>query len=226
MIKKVSYQNKIHGEFDMGELDYDLNFIREIWEEEYYFKNGFEIQKGMKVVDVGAHVGLFSVLADRLGAEVIAFEPFPAHFRLLQKNLVRNECENVVPLNFALERFTGLEQLNVQKEDVKERNLGTSYIGQTKEEFKPFDIVTLSTRDFLNMWGDKIDYLKLDCEGSEYPILYTLDTNVLKSIKYITMEFHGKPEKGRELETFLKQCGFTTYFDWSYGEQGRLQAKR
>ncbi|MFN9623111.1 MAG: FkbM family methyltransferase [Cyanobacteriota bacterium] len=44
-----------------------------------------------RFLNIGANAGYFCLLADRLGLDVIAFEPEPAAFRLLQRNLALND---------------------------------------------------------------------------------------------------------------------------------------
>lgn len=44
-----------------------------------------------RFINIGANAGYFCLLADQLGLEVIAFEPEPAAFRLLQRNLALND---------------------------------------------------------------------------------------------------------------------------------------
>ena len=56
------------------------------------------LEPGMHVVDVGAHVGYYSLLCARcVGAQgsVRAFEPEPDNFRLLHANLLLNDVRNV-----------------------------------------------------------------------------------------------------------------------------------
>ncbi len=55
-------------------------------------------------VDIGAHIGYYTLLASKLvgpGGKVYAFEPSPGAFRALEQNLVRNGVTNVMPLNVA-----------------------------------------------------------------------------------------------------------------------------
>jgi FkbM family methyltransferase len=59
------------------------------------------------VVDGGANIGLFSMLAGKRAKQVFAFEPNPRNFALLTNNLVRNRCENVVPIRAALSDRVG-----------------------------------------------------------------------------------------------------------------------
>jgi len=56
----------------------------------------------------------------------------------------------------------------------------------------------------------RIDYLKMDCEGAEYDILFKCKDSVLRKIKKIGMEPHYIDEKKNvnELKTFLVAKGF------------------
>lgn len=76
-----------------------FDFVKESFEKEgvweprttEYIKN--HLKKGQIFVDVGANVGYYSVLASRLGAKVIAFEPSKENRELLEKNIKENKCE-------------------------------------------------------------------------------------------------------------------------------------
>ncbi len=60
---------------------------------------------------------------------------------------------------------------------------------------------------------DKIDLLKLDCEGSEYKILYQCPSNQFKRISAICLETHkgeNENENTRSLAQFLQERGFCT----------------
>jgi FkbM family methyltransferase len=58
--------------------------------------------KGKRVVDAGAHVGLFSLAASTFAKEVISLEPHPVNFKLLQLNLEINNTRNIISINKAL----------------------------------------------------------------------------------------------------------------------------
>ena len=67
--------------------------------------NGRNIKKGDTVIDIGAGIGEFSVLASKLVGErgkVISIEPSPEDFDTLMVNLKTNKCHNVTPLNLAI----------------------------------------------------------------------------------------------------------------------------
>lgn len=64
------------------------------------------IKPGMTVVDVGAHIGYYTLLSGRLvgdTGEVYAFEPDPSYYSLLKKNIEVNKLASIVwPFNFAV----------------------------------------------------------------------------------------------------------------------------
>ncbi len=57
------------------------------------------LKEGDTFIDVGAHIGYFTVLASQIlgpKGKVLSFEPFPANFQYLQKNIKLNNLENVI----------------------------------------------------------------------------------------------------------------------------------
>lgn len=71
---------------------------------EYEYFPEFELKRfrGKRIVDAGAHVGLYSLVASTFAKEVVSVEPHPLNFKLLQLNLYRNDVQNVIPINKAL----------------------------------------------------------------------------------------------------------------------------
>src|SRR5205085_647179 len=76
-----------------------------------YFAGGFEIKKGDIVVDIGAHIGLFSLCAAQDASKVYAFEPLQDNFKLLEENIKQNNCKNIFPFQMAVARKTGQQEL-------------------------------------------------------------------------------------------------------------------
>src|SRR5260370_19378228 len=70
----------------------------------------------MTVVDIGAHGGYFSLIgASRVGAtgRVYAFEPYPASFEELQRNIEPNGYKNIHAVRKAVSDRTGVHKLLV-----------------------------------------------------------------------------------------------------------------
>ena len=63
---------------------------------------------------------------------------------------------------------------------------------------------------------EQVDFLKLDCEGSEYSILYNASAEVLGKIRRMAIETHlsnTERHNTAELSDYLKSKGFSTNMD-------------
>ena len=151
--------------------------------DEQVIRGGFEraelhlvekmLKPGMTVLDVGAHHGLYTLLAaKRVGAQgrVIAFEPSSRERKRLRKHLWVNRCSNVRIAGCALGESAGeadfflVEGLHdwcnsLRPPDVEERT-STVRIGVRRLD------------DVLERLGiNKVDFVKLDVEGAELGVL-------------------------------------------------------
>jgi FkbM family methyltransferase len=120
------------------------------------------------VIDVGAHVGAFSVMtAKRLkNGLVISFEPNPDIYRLLKFNVYLNGLRNVIPLNVALADFCGKTGLVVP------RDPSGGYLAPDVYGTRAFD-VQVKTLDAvcLERGIERVNFIKIHAEGSEIAIL-------------------------------------------------------
>ena len=75
----------------------DLAIFHEVWDHERYTAGPIgEVARRGTVVDVGAHIGLFSLFACRViqAIRIVRVEPDPLNFELLSKDLALNQGEN------------------------------------------------------------------------------------------------------------------------------------
>ena len=148
------------------------------------------LEPGMTFVDIGAHIGWFSVLASRVvgpSGSVIAVEPEPGTIPLLKANLWRNRCANAVVLPLAAYEHTGHLALVVSDENRAGSGvLPPSYRGQT--------MVACARLDDL-LPGRKIDVVKVDAEGTDHIALRGME-QVLRAGRGTTavVEFWPKVE--------------------------------
>lgn len=63
---------------------------------------------------------------------------------------------------------------------------------------------------------EQIDFLKMDCEGSEGSILQSVPKEYLKKVNKITMEFHDHLSRldHNDLQKLLEEAGFNTKLKW------------
>jgi len=128
----------------------------------------FPRDSGGLFVDIGANFGWYSCLFSRFAGaagRVIAFEPEPRNFRLLQDSLSRNECRNVTALQEGVGADAGVMQLHLYKPSNPGRHslLATSG-GAT------VDVAIVSLDDRLAALGlahEPIALMKIDVEGFE-----------------------------------------------------------
>jgi FkbM family methyltransferase len=126
------------------------------------------ITDGDVVVDLGAHVGYYTLLAARrVGPEgrVFAFEPNPDNFRLLVKNIDLNFYSNVIPVQKAVSNETGEAELFLQGGAThslfrKSENSNKSVLVQTTSLDEYFQTIEQRLRS-------RITLIKMDIEGAE-----------------------------------------------------------
>lgn len=118
------------------------------------------------VVDIGANIGLHSLILDRCGYKVRAFEPDPRHYDLLSANLKRNGCANVEAIAAAVsDREGDLEFVRVLG-----NTTGSHLAGSKPNPYGELDrfAVKLVDIESIMSWAD---FIKLDAEGHERQIL-------------------------------------------------------
>ncbi len=168
----------------------------------------FKIKEKDIVIDIGAHVGYFSIYSsiNAKNGKIFAFEPYDKSFKVLIKNLEINQIKNVIPQNLGVTRESGTNTLYFKKNFA----IGNSIYKNTDSDSK-IEIKTISLQDIIkNNDIQKINILKLDCEGAEYQILLNLNHQTLEKIDKIVSEMHPKIEnfKIKDVKEFLTINGF------------------
>ena len=70
-----------------------------------YLQHGVVLKEGDTVFDVGANIGMFSLMCSKLcnnNVNIYAFEPIPAIYNVLQRNIKRHNSEGVRSFNYGL----------------------------------------------------------------------------------------------------------------------------
>jgi FkbM family methyltransferase len=160
------------------------------------------------IVDIGGHIGLFSLLASamRPNLPIYSFEPHDDNFKLLKQNLKDNNAQNAKAIREAVSDQVGEADLILSQQDLN-HSLTLAIEPTGKTQTVP---TTTLERIFEQFKIDRCGLLKIDCEGSEYEILYSTPRAIFDKIQGIFLEYHEWSEKGLAdaLKIHLEKMGF------------------
>jgi FkbM family methyltransferase len=190
----------------------------------------FTPKEGDIVIDIGAHIGLYTIISSkRVGAngKVVAIEADPENFEMLTSNIKLNQLTNVIPLNYAVySKETKLKLYLPSGESgfTKYNTIMPNWIN-TQEKFVEVNANTLDYLLQLNkIRQEEVNWIKIDVEGAEFEVLKGA-TNVLSKSKdvAILMELHGPPHIYRpKVEELVNLYNFKIEFEKSYEENGSM----
>ena len=171
------------------------------------------VRPGMHVVDVGANIGLYSLLLARLvgpGGSVQAFEPEPNLFAILRENCESNNATNIVPFQCALGQTSGVALFHRSAFNSGDNRLGPASVGHDALE------VRVERFDDLQP-GSKPDFVKIDVQGHELAALSGME-DALSSGLNTRVLFEFSPAALRKAGTapellpeFFRERGFELY---------------
>jgi FkbM family methyltransferase len=137
----------------------------------------FNTKQGDIVVDVGAHIGKYTIIASkRVGAngKVIAIEAHPGNYEMLNRNIKLNGLTNVTTLNYAVYSKESKVKLFLPGEKSNHSIYNTLLPSRATDEGK-FVEVTADTLDNLlqknGISNAEVNWLKIDVEGAELEVL-------------------------------------------------------
>lgn len=198
--------------FNLRKNTFDSGVIIESWWLKSYTRHLKNIQDNALIIDIGAHIGAFSLLAATkyTQSHIFAFEPSIENFALLNKNIKTNNLtKRISSFNSAV---TGGKKktitLNLHPSNLGMHSVVFDYTlgekGQRQEV-----LTTSLDRIFSENKIKTCHLLKLDCEGAEYDILFAAPKNTLEKINNIVMEYNDH-EDIEKLKKFLEDAGFKT----------------
>ena len=127
-----------------------------------------------RTLDIGANVGLHSIVMARCGMAVVSYEPDPTHFSWLMENVQLNRCETVRPVQAAVSDHAG------QMEFVRVLgNTTGSHLAGAKHPYGELERFPVRVEDFATLVAD-VDFVKIDAEGHEPEILFAAPVETWK----------------------------------------------
>lgn len=226
--KKDAFNFQLRNSFQLNVPGQLLSAFRECFLDEIYIrrlpdtvlKNLENKKKEVVVVDIGANAGFFSLFMFSLfpKARVYAFEPMPYNYNILHtyskkyphfkwhavNKAVSNTNAEITLHASKIDGYTTLASVFHSARNDKEITVEATTLEKVVEEYKL----------------DNIDFLKLDCEGAEYAILYSLPKAILEKVAVITIETHtgAKPKENIfSMVNYLKE----NKYELEYLDEGK-----
>lgn len=172
---------------------------------------GAHLRPGMTVLDIGAHVGYYTVLAGRLVGPrglVVAFEPSPRNFELLLANVWRNGLTNVVCLPWAASDRSGFASLHLAR-----ANTGDHRIYPLDEPRETVPVRAAALDDVATL-KPPVDVVKIDVQGAEEAVvrgaerLLAASPDVLATVEFGPRELTAFGSEPRALLAYYRSLGF------------------
>jgi FkbM family methyltransferase len=157
-----------------------------------------------KAVDIGANMGLHSIVMSRCGFSVRAFEPDPVHVALLKRNLELNAATSVDIVQAAVSDHEG----TMEFVRVKGNTTGSHLAGAKANPYGDLDRFTVEVQSFADAVTGA-DLVKVDAEGHEVVILTSLSKGGWASLDALVEV--GTPQNAAELFAHFQAIGVLLY---------------
>ena len=201
-------------------LSDSVNIIaNELNNNDYDFQNIY-FKEGDIVIDIGANVGMVSILLAKQFPflKIYSFEPLKENYDNLLKNIELNNIPDgiITAENKAVTKDGRLINMSINS-----ANKGGSSTADiisinsimTKENCQ---IESITLKEIFKKYNiNKLKLLKIDCEGSEYEILYNANTDILNKIENLRGEFHENKDLTDEYD-IDKLCDYVSKYIKNY----------
>jgi FkbM family methyltransferase len=173
------------------------------------------IKSGDVVVDIGAHIGYYTLIAAAIVGKkgrVYAFEPNHKNFQILKKNVEENNYKNIVLINKAVSNRNKKGFLFLNSE-----NTGDHRVFDSKDSRKVETIQTITLDKYFDNKEKEIHMLKMDIQGSEANA-FQGGIKIIKKSKNIKIISEFQPAlikmsgmSAKKYLHLLRQVGFKIY---------------
>lgn len=191
-----------------------------------------KIREGDIVIDVGAYIGIFSLVASkRVGPKgcIYSFEPVPISYERLMRNIKINKAQNIKAYNWGLSNRNEILPINVPRKIPGEATLCQTSATEIYRGIKvQKDVIEISLKPFDTFYNEeclnKVNIVKIDAEGEELKILrgmkYVLKSNDL--ILFIEINPYLIKNSGGSIEELMKIL-YNSGFKYIYSHKLNLK---
>ena len=186
--------------FEMGAItSVDLFGLDELIIFSYYWSQRFQYKK---TADLGANIGLHSILMEKCGYEVVSFEPDPKTFARLEVNVSFNsKSGKIIPKQKAVSTDSGTLEFT----RVLGNTTGSHLSGAKPNPYGDLERFEVNTESFTDIMR-QADLLKIDVEGHEAAILTNTTRGDWENVDAI-VEI-GTAENAEQVFTHFSNIGF------------------
>ena len=198
----------------------DLMTLTNVWIVKEYVNEKINISDDDTIIDIGGHIGLFSLFMSQYckKGKIFSYEPVSQNFNLLRSNISLNQSKNIMPFNFAVSDKSSKIKIFLNDDQSGHSIISNEGPSEIIDSIQLKEIFEQNKIHVCNL-------LKLDCEGAEYAIIESLPEEYFKKIKKIMIEYHfadSKPELSRNLINKLRNVGFNISLNPHHNDMGFL----
>lgn len=164
-------------------------------------------ENGDIVIDIGGNIGMISIfLAKKYPfLKIFSFEPVKQNYDNFLMNIKLNNIPDgiITVENVAITSDRRNISLYIPPVNTAASNIFDRY--SNVSDFVESNIESITLDDIFEKYNiEKCKLLKIDCEGSEYEILYNTNINNLIKCSHMRAEFHGTEDIQKKLYMYLK----------------------
>jgi len=158
-----------------------------------------ELKSGDTFLDIGAHVGYFSLVARDIvedEGKVIAFEPHPGSYSKLYNNIEMNGFDNVIAEQLAAAEESG--RISLYEGD---KTIRATIVEGSSEGTQAAEVETVRVDSYFDDVGVTPNVVKINAEGAEHSIVRGMEEVISSSRPTIGVEVHPS-----HLEEYGSSC--------------------
>ncbi len=190
--------------FEMGSIDSVKLFgIDEMILFSFYYANR---NRYKKTLDLGANIGLHTLIMKKLGFQVVSYEPDSIHLAQIEKVMKINDLdtEGLTPKAISDKHGT-MEYIRILG-----NTTGSHLLGSKEEVYGATEIVSVEVDDILEVLDKgKFDFVKMDVEGHEVVLLNRITAQSIATTD-IMLEI-GSEKNAKEIFTILSDKKIPAY---------------
>jgi len=180
-MKAIFYNGRIEDNF----LGHQMS---EIYKDRVYAPL-LEGRKDLTILDIGANIGVTANYFSQFAKKVYSVEPSLEHFTVLLKTIEYNKLDNVTPINKAVYMKTG----NLPFYHNPNKTMYSLHQAVHDPNNPPEKVDCITIEDLIkDNKIKKIDFMKLDIEGSEGEVLgHSSFSRIADKIQTMVVELHA-----------------------------------